>query len=422
MTYNNNIDVEVFSEIGKLEGVILHTPGKEIENMTPGNAERALYSDILNLNVCSKEYMQFSGVLEKVSKTFQVRDLLSDILSDDEVKRRLIGKLVRNENLIDTKDQLLSMNNIDLSRSLIEGVIMTKNNLTKYLSKDRYSLDPVHNFFFTRDASISVNHKVLIAKMASTVRARESFIMEAIFNNHPIFNTTTVNPLAEADNSDEIRIEGGDILIARKDIMLIGIGARTNSQGVDFILEKLRQNQRNRDIIVQELPLKPESFIHLDMVFTLVDKDKCVVYDPIITKPNKYQTVHIQVRDGEVKKISNEDNMLVALKKLGMDLDPISCGGTKDRWVQDREQWHSGANFFAFAPGKIVGYARNHNTIEELYKKGFEVIKANEIINGSKNVDDYNKCVVVIEGSELARGGGGARCMTMPVRRQQVNW
>lgn len=422
MTYNNQIDVGVFSEIGKLEGVILHTPGKEIENMTPGNAERALYSDILNLKVSTQEYGQFSGVLNKVTNTFQVKELLSDILSDDEVKKHLIGKLVRNENLIDIKDQLCAMNNKLLADSIIQGVIMNKDNLTKYLSKDRYSLDPLHNFFFTRDASISVNKKVLIAKMASTVRAREAFVMESIFNNHPIFKTETVNPIAESADAIDITIEGGDVLIARKDVMLIGIGARTTSQGVDFILEKLRQNQRNRDIIIQELPFKPESFIHLDMVFTFLDKDKCMVYDPVITQPNKYQTVHIKVRDGKVDKISNADNILEALKNLGMDLEPVSCGGTKDRWTQDREQWHSGANFFAFAPGKVIGYGRNVNTIEEMNKHGFEVLKAKDVISGKKNPDDYKRCVVIIEGSELARGGGGARCMTMPVKRHEVNW
>jgi arginine deiminase len=105
-----------------------------------------------------------------------------------------------------------------------------------------------------------------------------------------------------------------------------------------------------------------------------------------------------------------------------MELEPVFCGDNKDEWVQEREQWHSGANFFAFAPGKIIGYQRNISTITALNNSGFEVLEAEDVISGRKNIEDYQRCVVTMEGSELARGGGGCRCMTMPVRRQPVDW
>jgi arginine deiminase len=104
-----------------------------------------------------------------------------------------------------------------------------------------------------------------------------------------------------------------------------------------------------------------------------------------------------------------------------MPVEPILCGG-KDEWAQEREQWHSGANFFAVGPGKLIGYGRNMNTMNELNNAGFEVLKAKEIIDGKISLDDYKKYVISIEGAELARGGGGARCMTMPVRRKKVDW
>ncbi|MDE5423084.1 arginine deiminase family protein [Ancylomarina sp. DW003] len=117
---------------------------------------------------------------------------------------------------------------------------------------------------------------------------------------------------------------------------------------------------------------------------------------------------------------SIESNLLQAFKKLGMELKPIHCGDTKEPWNQEREQWH-GANFFAVGPGKAVGYARNIYTMEEMNKNGFEIIPADDVISHKVNLTDYEKYVITLEGSELPRGGG-ARCMTMPIRRKSVNW
>ncbi len=415
---NNNI----YSEIGKLDAVILHTPGPEVENMTPQNAERALYSDILNLNVARREYSQFQGLLEKTTTVFQVKDLLTDILGNQRVKEDLVRRVTKHENAQELQSQLLQTDNASLADQLIEGVVLKKDNLTKYLSRQRYALRPLHNFFFTRDAAVTAFDKVLINRMASRVRERESIIMEAIFDYHQNFQTKTVNPVNDPAFTDKLTIEGGDMLVAREDILLIGIGSRTTSQGIDFIIERLKTHKEKRHILVQELPLKPESFIHLDMVFTFLDTNACMIYEPVILKPNRLQTVHIEIDNGKVCSIYTEDNLLTALTKLGMDLEPISCGGPSDVWVQEREQWHSGANFFAIGPGKVIGYERNTYTMEEMNNHGFEIIPAADIIDGKADLDDYQRAVVTLEGSELPRGGGGARCMTMPVSRQPVEW
>ncbi|MBN1819502.1 MAG: arginine deiminase, partial [Prolixibacteraceae bacterium] len=220
----------------------------------------------------------------------------------------------------------------------------------------------------------------------------------------------------------KITIEGGDFLVFKENIFVIGAGPRTSTQGIDFLIEKLKAEKKGPYyIIVQELPSQPESFIHLDMVFTILNNDECMVYEPVIFEMNRYRTIQIVVNNKDVK-INEEPNILKALQKIGIGLKPIACGGTTDRWIQEREQWHSGANFFAFAPGKLIGYERNVHTIEELSKNGYDVLKATDIISGKTKPEDYNKCVVTIEGAELARGGGGARCMTMPFRRAEVNW
>ena len=145
-----------------------------------------------------------------------------------------------------------------------------------------------------------------------------------------------------------------------------------------------------------------------------------MVFAPLIMNPGSSQTVHIKIQNGKLQSIRNEKNLLTALKKLGMELEPVCCGGSDD-WNQEREQWHSGANFFAVGPGKVLGYARNNYTMEAMNNAGFEIIKANDILNGGIVLDDYEKYVITIDGSELPRGGGGARCMTMPVNRTNLD-
>lgn len=415
----------VHSEIGKLEGVIIHTPGPEVENMTPENAERALYSDILNLSVASVEFEQLKGVLNKVATVYEVKDLLKGILGKEEVRKNLLKEICGAEK-IDLFDQLSELPVEELSRRLIEGVVLEKNNLTNYLSNERFSMRPLHNLFFTRDSAMAMNDNMLVGKMANPVRERESLIMDAIFRNHPDIETQVLNPAKPSSNlsvSSLSTIEGGDVQIAREDVFVIGTGIRTSTQGIDFIIENIKQIKKEKHhIIVQELPASPESFIHLDMVFTFLNTHECMVYPPVIFGMSRYRTIHLEIENGKVNKIEEYPNIPMALKKLGIDLKPIYCGGTGDTWVQEREQWHSGANFFSFAPGKVIGYKRNMHTIGELNKNGYEVLQASDVIAGKVSPDDYKKCVVTIAGSELARGGGGARCMTQPIRRAEVNW
>jgi arginine deiminase len=317
---------------------------------------------------------------------------------------------------------LLETEPAELARQLIEGVDMQKDNLTKYLDKNRYALNPLHNFFFTRDASISILDKVLISRMANPVRERESMIMEAIFKYHPDFMVPTINPIKSAFFDEKMSVEGGDILVARDDVFLIGVGARTTSQGVDHIIECIKERKVNRNIIIQELPYEPESFIHLDMVFTFLDVDKCLVYEPLILQSNRFLTINISIENGQVTSIKEEKDILSALKKLGMDIEPVYCGGKTDSYTQQREQWHSGANFFALGPGKVIGYERNDQTIEELSNHGFEVISSKKALQDSTDLSKIDRYVITMKGSELPRGGGGCRCMTMPLSRKAVNW
>ncbi|MFA5712639.1 MAG: arginine deiminase family protein [Bacteroidales bacterium] len=414
------IRVDVDSEIGRLEALLLHTPGAEVENMTPRDAQRALYSDILNLSIAQKEYEQLLRLFSKITKVYNIKDLLIDLLEDHSRRESLIGKICVEEGVTDYFDLLMELSSKQLASLLIEGLPAKIESLTAYLKDEYYALTPLYNYYFTRDSSVAIGNKIVICKMANSVRIRESLISDALFRRAAPFDCEVVNfSQLQSPSPSNLYLEGGDILVIREDILLIGNGARTSSEGIDLLISKLcRMGSGKRlNVVVQQLPHSPESFIHLDMVFTMLNYDKAMVYKPLILGENQYQTVHIVIENGRVVKIKSVDNILSILKRLGVDLEPLFCGGRADEWNQEREQWHSGANFFAVAPGKVISYARNVHTLGELARHGYEVIPAWDIIEGRRDLESYGQCVITIEGSELPRGGGGPRCMTMPLRR-----
>lgn len=413
MDYFRCVKPCVESEIGKLDYVILHAPGKEIEHMTPENAHKFLFSDILNYREASENYKNFEGSLRKVTNVLYFKDLLIDILKDIEVKESLVASICERENLPYLKELLCGFDVEHLATVLIEGY-------DNESLKERYIFPPIPNLFFMRDASFTMYNNVMVSRMATDVRDRETMIWNAIFKHSKIINVEAINPIDRYSMNGKGSVEGGDVEIARHDIILSGCGARTSKEGIQALLEHLRSLGGVRHLITQELPLEPDSFIHLDMVFTFLDKDRCMAYKPVIMNDN-FKTVHYEVDGYNYTKVNEEKNLIEALGKLGMCLEPIFCGGG-DEYYGPREQWHSGANFFAFAPGKVLGYARNYNTIEALSQNGFEVLKAADVASGKVSPDDYKRCVVAFEGNELSRGGGGARCMTMPLVRQAVEW
>ena len=411
--------IQLYSETGDLEGVLLHPPGPEVENMTPKNAERALYSDILNLSVARREYNQLECLLQHLVPTFRIMDLLKDILRSSEIREKIVKKACYQEGQPLLIDRLLDLNEKVLAKQLVQGVPLERNSLTAYLSNEHFSLRPLHNFFFSRDASVALGDRVLISRMANRVRDREALIMQAIFDYHPRFRVQTVHHDEGTTSRDSFSFEGGDLLVASENITLTGLGTRTTSRGIDFLVKMLAERKEKQHLLIQELPSSPESFIHLDMTFTLLDHDSCMVYEPLILKSNKYQTIQIDIENGKVTSIRNVENLVKALKDLGMDLKPSFCGGEKESMTQEREQWHSGANFFAIGPGKLIGYNRNVHTLENLHQSGYEIIPSKDVLNGITDLSTIQKYVLTIDGAELSRGGGGVRCMTMPFKRKR---
>ena len=407
--------VRLFSEIGRLNAVLLHTPGPEIEAMTPQNAGDALYSDILNKNIVDEEYRLFQGVLGKCAHTYQVQDVLSQTLENQETAKKLVIQSCTMDGCPQLADVILSHSPAEMARELIEGVARSTSD--PLYSQDRYLLKPLYNLFFTRDAASCVHNRVLINTMSFSVRARESLIYQTIFEE--FFHAPTFS----AQNFDtQAHTEGGDVQIVRNDLLCVGCGIRTDKAGIESLM-KAHSHQSGFSIIAQELPKHPESFIHLDMVFTFLGPHTCMAYEPLLKKTGLFEgkaTTLITTQNGKLT-TREYPNILEALRAKGVDLEPVICGG-EDSWIQQREQWHSGANFFALGENHIIGYRRNSHTIDALNHAGFHVLTAEEVVLQNKDPFQYDKCVVTFGASELPRGGGGARCMTCPIHRDDVSY
>ena len=378
------------------------------------NAAHALYSDILNKPIVDTEYSNFCGVLERWTDVYYVEDILEQLLDDAEVRRHLVEESCDMDNCDDgLSDELMELTSGELAKVLIEGY---EDPEWDGVDDDRYLLKPLYNLFFTRDASSTVFDRVLINSMSFEVRERETLIYEAIFKH--FFRVPTLNAMAW---DRDARTEGGDVQIASSDLLCIGQGIRTNTKGIKYLAQTFAQERPHFNILVQELPKSPESFIHLDMVFTFLGQHECMAFEPMLKKTGLFagkDTTLITIDNGNIRyrKVSN---MVAALRELGWDINPV-LGGGSDPWNQLREQWHSGANFFALGDGKIMGYRRNTHTIDALDKAGFDVLNAEDIVSGKVDMNSYSKFVAAFPGSELPRAGGGARCMTMPILRDRV--
>jgi len=413
-----SIEISLGSEIGALQTVVVHTPGQEMENMTPATAAEVLYDDILNLPLALAEHRQLKGVLGQVATVVELHDLLTEVLGRERVRRGLIEELTQLFDCPEVFTDLIEMEPAGLAMQLVQGTPKKPDSLEKYLHPSRYAIPPLPNTFFTRDATMCVNDRVVIGSMAYRARAAEALLLKAVFKYHPRIQSGGFYYDGTANPDSEVTIEGGDLLVIREDLVVIGYSERTSVAGIDRLMRAIASQGPVTDFVVVEIP-KTRATIHLDMIFTMVDRDKCVVFPPLITGNQRCRAFHCRFGAGGGARIEEYPDVLSALAAQGVELSPIACGGA-DSFHQEREQWGSGANFFAFGPGRILGYKHNVHTLEALSSAGFEVLDAGELLDGKSELPSEGRVVVSIDGAELSRGGGGCRCMTMPLARSAV--
>ena len=404
--------IHVTSEIGKLKKVMLHRPGEELENLMPEYLERLLFDDIPYLHIAREEHDKFAEILRQNHvEVVYLTDLVEQSIVNQDVKDQLIHEMIQDASITTSRERdvlteyFRSLDNKTMIAKMMSGI--RKSEIQQFEGKSLgdflrnlnneypFILDPMPNLYFTRDPFASIGNGVSIHKMFTATRHRETLFAKYIFTYHPLYKDTRV----WYDRDENFSLEGGDILILNEETIAIGISQRTHENAIERFAEKvLTEESTFKKILAINIP-KQRTFMHLDTVFTMVDYDKFTIHPNIM----RDMDVFVIERDKNNKiQITHETSTLEDTLKRHLHLDKvdlIKCGSSH-MIDAAREQWNDGSNTLAIAPGEVVVYSRNYVTNQILEEHGIKTY--------------------VMPSSELSRGRGGPRCMSMPLIRQDL--
>ena len=405
--------IHVYSEIGKLKTVMLHRPGKELENLAPDILHRMLIDDIPYLKIAQEEHDAFAHLLRQQGiKVLYLEDLLAESLTDEKVSRAFLDQLL-DESSIKKQDPLhqLLLNYLqelptkEMVKTVIAGIrksaIHNSTPSLADLAEDPdypFYLDPMPNVYFTRDQQAAIGSGMTINRMTFRARRRESLFMETILKNHPDFKNATI-PVWR-DRYHHGRLEGGDELVLNNHVLAVGISQRTSATAITDLAHNLFGHSSYDTILAIKIPHN-HAMMHFDTVFTMINYDQFTVHPFILDKAGKIDIYVLQPDDHNGVKITEKNDLVQVLKEnLHLsELDLIPTGGG-DPIAAPREQWNDGSNTLAIAPGEVVTYDRNYVSNDLLRKHGIIVHE--------------------IRSSELSRGRGGPRCMSCPLVREDL--
>ena len=406
--------IHVKSEIGKLKKVMFHRPGQELEHLVPEDLERLLFDDIPYLKTAKIEHDMFAEIMRGQGvEVVYLEDLTADVLKNPEKKEQFVREFIAEggASAAKVRDQLYDYlmkisDEKELVLKTMSGIRASELNvkmscpLVSLVKKEsQFLLDPIPNLYFTRDPFACIGNGVSLNRMYSRTRRRETLYGKYILKYHPDFAGKV--PFYY-DRDMDFSIEGGDILNLSNKVIAIGISQRTTPEAIELLAQNIFVDKASEieTIIALDIPAV-RAFMHLDTVCTQVDYDKFTIH------PGIMQTLRIfEIKPGDRKgqlKVTESDAMLSDILAKYLELDKVTlikCGG-KDRIASEREQWNDGSNTLCIEPGKVVVYDRNYVTNEILRQHGIEVLE--------------------MASSELSRGRGGPRCMSMPLEREDLS-
>ena len=399
----------VFSEVGPLEKVLLHRPGLEMETLTPEVLESLLFEDIPWLKRLREEHDGFADALVNAGcEVFYYLDLLTDVLGDSDAAAEAAAHLVSTGRIPhsrlreEIRDRLSAMDAAELAQVMIGGLRKDavphsddEKRLSWWIQEDfPFYINPLPNLYFTRDPGAMIGSGIALGCMKTRARSRETFLLDLIRRRHPLFSGVNTEPWYTPDMGDSL--EGGDLLVLSDKAVAVGASVRTGSDAIETLARRLFAGDSGIESLLAIKIPAARAYMHLDTVFTMVDRDSFSLFPGVADAVRVYR---LSPSPAGGIRISEEKSLEKGLAKvLGLPSVRILMSGGKDRGAAAREQWNDSANTLAVAPGRVVTYNRNSDSNEALEKAGIQVI--------------------AIEGSELVRGRGGPRCMSMPLLRK----
>lgn len=396
--------INVFSEIGPLKSVLMHRPWQELENLTPDLLKRLLFDDTPYLKVAEKEHDTFAKILKDHGvEVLYIEQLVADTLDENpKLIERFVDRFIREGDVkvkyrAKFKKFLLSKSHLDMVKWMIAGT-QTRDLGLKEKLKDPFVADPMPNILFQRDPFASIGHGATINHMWAKTRQRETIFPDLVLKNNKRFKGV---PIYYQRNWNKGRIEGGDIMVLNATTLIMGVSQRTSMIGISLAAKEIfRKSGSYNRVIAIDLP-KNRAFMHLDTVLTNADYDKFIAHPLIFENMQQFKIYEITPdKEHGLKKRRIDlpfDKFLEA--ELGHPVQLIKCGDGNPI-ASARDQWNDGTNVLAIAPGEVIAYNRNVVTNQLMREAGLKVH--------------------LIPSSELSRGRGGPRCMTMPIWRDNL--